>query len=212
MFKHVLFYFTIFFSIHAVSQNSIKKELDSVNSIKKAKLFLKKKSSRQNRLILFNEEKHKTTLAKELFKLNVGGSKTIKNDYQETIYKVVNKNQTPFYRVSYILLNSTKLDLPDLNLLRSTIIEKHKNGAPFSFLAKQHSMDKNATHGGDSGWIKKGKMHADFENEIINSKHAISDIFTIDIPSKHAYYVVLKTFEPKNISEINVLKIVEPLN
>jgi hypothetical protein len=40
----------------------------------------------------------------------------------------------------------------------------------------------------------------------------LNDIFAIDMSSSSEYYVVLKTYEPKNISEIKVLKIVEAIN
>jgi parvulin-like peptidyl-prolyl isomerase len=73
-------------------------------------------------------------------------------------------------------------------------------------------MDGNANRGGDSGWFTKGEMHPDFENEIINNNYSLNAIFTIDVPSKNWYYVVLKTHEPKEISEIKVLKIVEAIN
>ncbi|OEK08818.1 hypothetical protein A8C32_00650 [Flavivirga aquatica] len=68
-------------------------------------------------------------------------------------------------------------------------------------------MYDNATRGCDLGWFTEGKTHEDFENEIINGDHNVDDIFTIDIASQNWYYAILKTYEPKNISEITILKI-----
>ena len=70
-------------------------------------------------------------------------------------------------------------------------------------------MDKNATRGGDSGWFSKNNSNSTFETLIIDDNHDLNTVFSLDIPSESGYYVVLKTHEPKNISEIKVLKIVE---
>ena len=191
------------------AQTSIEKELEIIESTDQIKNYLESKNSNKNKLITFNEEKHKTLLAKELFKLHVGGTKSSETEFENTYYKIINKTNNPYYRVSYIYLDGSKYDLKNINALRNRIILKYNNGTPFDFLAKQYSMDENANKGGDLGWFSTGEMHPDFENIIINENHNINDIFTIDIPSKKWYYVVLKTFEPKEILEVEVLKIVE---
>jgi len=210
MFKKLLLLSLISTTICITAQTSVEDDLKIIKTPEQVKSYLETKKSKKNKLITFNEEKHKTVLAKELFKLRVGGTKTNEGEFNKTFYKVINKSKETYYRVAYIYLDGLKYSLSDLNKLRDKIIAQYNNGAPFDFLAKQYSMDENANKGGDLGWFLKGEMHSDFENEVINKNHELNAIFNIDIPSKNWYYIVLKTHEPKDISEIEVLKIVEP--
>ncbi|UKM63773.1 peptidylprolyl isomerase [Flavobacteriaceae bacterium GSB9] len=207
-----LLLFTLLFSIPLFSsaQTSIEQDLDSISTPEQIEHFLEYRNSKKNKLVTFNEEKHKTRLTKALFKLGLGGTKTSENEFEKTYYKVVDKIQNTYHRAAYIFLDGNKYDVKNINALRDRIIAKYRSGAPFDFLAKQYSMDANAKKGGDLGWFTEGTLHPDFENEIIHGNHQINDIFTVDIPSKKWYYVVLKTHASKNISEIEVLKIVEP--
>ena len=209
MHKPLLFLFFISLTSILSAQTSTEKELTLIETPEQIESYLESKHSKKNKLITFNKEKHKTILAKSLFKLNVGGTKTTENEFEKTYYKVVKKSAKTYYRLAYIYLDGNKYDATNINALRESIINKYKNGAPFDFLAKQYSMDGNAKKGGDLGWFTKGDMHPDFETEVFSNNHNLNDIFTVDIPSKKWYYVVLNTHQPKNISEIEVLKIVE---
>jgi parvulin-like peptidyl-prolyl isomerase len=207
--------FTLLFisiSSFLFAQTTTEEELATIETPEQVESYLETKNSKNNKLLTFNEEKHKTILAKELFELSVGSTKTNVGEFEKTYYKIVNKTKKTYYRVSYIYLDGSKYDLSNIKALRDRIIKKYKDGASFDFLAKQYSMDSNANKGGDLGWFLKGDMHPDFENEIINAHHELNDIFTIDMPAQKWYYIVLKTHEPKEISEIDVLKIVEPVN
>lgn len=194
------------------SQTSVEKELEIIETPEQIETFLQVKNSKANKLITFNEEKHKTTLAKELFELSKGGVKTVKTEFDETFYKIIEKTETEYYRVSYISIDASKMKEVDIDRMRTKIIQKYNDGASFDFLAQQYSTGDNANRGGDSGWFSKGETSYDFEEAIIEDTHSLNDIFILDMPSINKYYVVLKTFEPKNISEIKVLKIVETLD
>ena len=207
MFKKLLILVLVNTSLFLSAQTAIEKELKILETPEQAENYLKTKKSKKNKLITFNEEKHNTILAKELFKLGVGGTKIKDQEFEKTFYKVIKKRKNIYNRVSYIYLDGSKYSLEDINTLRDKIITKFNNGASFNFLAKQYSMDEKANKGGDLGWYLKGEMHTDFENEIAN--HSLNDIFTIDIPETNWYYVVLKTHDPKKIVEVDVLKIVE---
>lgn len=208
--KLLLNYLLFVLTSSAIAQNSTtEQELKTLENIEQAKTYLEKKSSKKNKFVIFNEEKHKTTLAKNPFKSSIGGTKVTETEFEKTFYKVVEKTKTPYYRVSYIYLDGNQSDLKTINTYREGLINKFNNSSPFDFLAKRHSMDKNATRGGDSGWFSENDTNTTFEKLIINDKHDIDSIFPLDIPSESGYYVVLKTHEPKNIAEIKVLKIVE---
>lgn len=204
MHKLLLPFFLISFTV--TSQESISRELDSILNIDQAERYLANNPSKGSKLISFNEEKHKTKLAKELFER---GRSTVESDFKITHYKVVESTEIPHYRVSYIYLDGKKLSAAEIRTLRSQIMTKYGKGVPFDKLAKAYSMDGNANRGGDLGWFTKGEMHPEFENAIVKGAYNVGDVFTVDINEKQWYYVVLKTFEPKNIKEVKALKIVE---
>lgn len=191
------------------AQKPIEKELESIETPEQIEDLLKAKNSKKNKLITFNEEKHKTTLAKRLFKLSKGGIETTETEFYKTFYKVVEKKQTLNYRVSYIALRSSNLNDTGLQDMQTKIIEKYKDGASFDFLAKQYSTDRNANRGGDTGWFAEGESNFEFEDAVIKEQHNLNEIFTYNIPSLNIYYIILKTYEPKHVTEIKVLKIVE---
>ena len=212
MFKNLLILLLISITSILNAQTSTEKDLELIETPEQIDSYLENKKSKKNKLITFNEEKHKNTLAKDLFKLPKGGVKTVKTEFDQTFYKVIEKKETLYYRVSYIAIDGKENDLTNINLLRTKIIDKYNDGASFDFLAKQYSSDKNTNKGGDSGWFSQSESNSNFKEAIINDTHSLNDIFTMDDASKNKYYVVLKTFEPKTISEIKVLKIVETIN
>lgn len=212
MIKKLLTYSMFCFTVSAWAQTSTEKDLIAIENTKQVDSFLQTKKHKGNKIVTFNEEKHKTTLAKELFGMSRGAVKTKENEFEKTFYKVLEKNKTPYYRVSYIYLDGNKRSVEDITNLRSEIVKKYNSGIPFSYLAKQYSMDDYANKGGDLGWFTEGKMPLEFEAEVINGNHTLEDIFTVEIPENKAHYLVLQTHEPKHIAEIKVLKIVEAIN
>lgn len=204
--SYLLFTFTI--TINAQNANT-EKELKTLENLEQAQTYLEKKSYKKNKIIVFNEEKHKTPLAKKFFKSSVGSTEKKENEFEKIYYKVVEKTETPYYRVAYIYLDGNQSDLKTINNYRDELTKKFNNSSPFDFLAKRHSMDENATRGGDSGWFSLNDNNTTFQTLIINDNHDLNTIFPLDIPSESGYYLVLKTHEPKDILEIKVLKIVE---
>jgi len=203
-----LLLFTFLLSISLTAQDNVIKDFDSIINIEEAKNYIKSKNSKKNKIITFNEEKHQTALAIDLFK---NGSSTVKTDLEKIKYKVIEKNTATYHRVSYIFFDGLKMTVSEINTLRNKIMTKYKEGTPFKMLAKQYSMDDNANRGGDLGWFEAHLTHSSFEAEITSNLYKVDDVFPIDIVQKQWYYLVLKTHEPKKIKEIKVLKIVEPL-
>jgi parvulin-like peptidyl-prolyl isomerase len=191
----------------AFAQDTISQELDSIQDISQAEQFLKIHSSKGNQIVTFNEENHETEMVKDLF---ARGYVTVESDMYITHYRVLERYSIPHYRVSYIYLDGTLMNDTEIQVTRNNIIKKFNEGIPFSQLAKQYSMDNNANKGGDLGWFSKGTYNEVFENALINDNHQVNDIFTMDIEENNWYYVVLKTYDVKQIREIKALKIVNP--
>ncbi|GGD07813.1 peptidylprolyl isomerase [Hyunsoonleella pacifica] len=210
--QHLLFTFSFLFTISLLSaQDETEEALASIETQEQAKQFIKDKYAFNSKIFTFNEEKHKSQLAKALFKLEKGNVKTEKSAYEKVLYKIIEKNTNAYYRVAYIFLDGNAYSLESINKLREILIKKYNNGIPFSALANQYSMDQNRKKGGDTGWFTVGSMPTELEDAIISDNHALEDVYIVDIPSKQWYYLVFQSHEPKDISEIKVLKIVEPL-
>lgn len=209
MLKYSLLVISLLLSFNMLAQRKFQKELDSVTTIERAQRFINSKNGKKNKIIIFNEEKHKTKLTQELLKLSNGGHKVIKKEGENIHYKILEKNEIIYYRVSYILLDGKEFSISSIEKLRPQIIEQHDRGVPFKDLALQYSMDNNKKRGGDSGWFTYGDMLPEFEQQVMNDEHQKDDIFTVNVESNQWYYVVKKTHDKKSITEIKVLKVVE---
>lgn len=211
MLKNLLLLFACVTTTLCFSQNDFESELDSIQTLDEAKIYVQKNKSIKGKVITFNKEKHHTKIADELFRLGKGSKKVYKTDMEKTYYKVIDKNEIPYQKLSYIFLDGSKKSMEEIELLRQNIIVKYKNGFRFEDLAKHYSMDSNANRGGDLGWVTQGDLHPDFEAQVLNDTHEVNDIFTVDIPGQKWYYVILKTEDTKYIEEIKVLKVIEPV-
>ncbi|WCO03298.1 peptidylprolyl isomerase [Psychroserpens ponticola] len=211
MLKNILLLLVFVTTSICFSQNNFESELDSIQTLDEAKIYVKKNKSLKGKVITFNKEKHHTQIADELFRLAKGSKKVYKTDMEKTYYKVVDKNEIPYQKLSYIYLDGKEKSMEEINILRHNIIAKYRNGFRFEDLAKLYSMDTNAKRGGDLGWVTQGDLHPDFEAHVLDNSHEVNDIFTVDIPKQQWYYVILKTEGTKFIEEIKVLKVTEPV-
>lgn len=205
------FFFFLLISLSLSAQNDFIVELDSVTTFEKAQKYLEKYDNRKNKIITFNEEKHKTRFAKEIFDLRKGGTKVVKNDVEHIHYKVVKKIDVVYYRVHYIFLDGDKMSMRDIDILRPKLVNDIKQGIPFNQLARRYSMDTNRKRGGDSGWITHGDMLPEFEEHVLNDDHKLDDVFMVNVESNKWYFVVKKTYDKKKIREVKVLRVVEPI-
>lgn len=214
MLKYVLVLTAILFCsiVHSQEQLAFESELDSITNEAQATAYVEQHKAMHGKIIIFNEEKHHTRLAYDLFELGKGGKKMYETEIEKTYYKLIDRSKVPHYRVSYIILDGNKKSMGEISQLRSEIKSKYQNGTPFEELAKQYSMDINAKRGGDSGWFAVGEMLPEFEDQVIHTHHKIGEIYMLDAPSKKWYYVVLQTHDKMMIEEIKVLKVVEPIS
>src|SRR5690554_4284307 len=140
--------------------------IDSVIDITSAEEFLKTNKRKGNKLITFNEEKHKTTLAKDLFKMSIGSKKTNENSFEKTSYKIIEKNMVPHYRMSYILLNGKNEDQATIQGTIKQIINTYYKAVAFELLAKKYSVANNANRGRDTDWFGKEKVYSFFSVDV----------------------------------------------
>jgi hypothetical protein len=210
MLKNLLTTILLFTTAIAIAQKDFEKSLDSLQTLDDVNIFFKKNKTVKGKVIIFNEEKHKTRMAEDILNMSVGAKKYFKDAPQKTYYKVIEKNEIPYYRVSCVYLDGNEKSISDINTMRSQVISKYQEGYRFTDLAKQFSMDNTAKQGGDLGWFTNGDLHPEFEIPVIEGNHSKGDIFTIDIPDIKAYYVVLITEDKRLIKESKVLKVTEP--
>lgn len=208
MLKHLLCTALFLSTLISTAQNSLETELDSIQDETQATKFLETHKSNKGQLFVFNKEKHKTQLAKDLFKMGKGGSKVVATEMDKTHYKVIDKYEIPYHRYSYVYLDGRDKSPAEMKQLQSKIVAKYNEGFRFKDLARMYSMDANANRGGDLGWFTKGKSSTELEDTIINENNG-EDIFTLEFPDKQAYYVVVRTQPTKFIEEIKVLQVTE---
>lgn len=123
--------------------------------------------------------------------------------YGGYLYKVLESSVVHSFRVSNIFLNRKVLSLESIDSVRKTIIDRYRNGTPFTDLVRIYNMDSNPT--GDVGWFSEGMMVTEFEDAV--KAHRKNDIFTIDVPDQGWYYVTLKTHEDRRVKLVTVLKV-----
>ncbi len=160
----------------------------------------------QGKIIIFNEVKHKTKLAKRFLNFRKGKSKTYNKGFYEVNYEVIAKEKIPHHRVRYIYVDQSKFETEEtlndyLQKVRSLLKE-----TAFKSVAMQYSMDYHKNMGGDSGWFKQGKTLADFFDNATSTNRLSEEIFEFEIPELNAYYFVKKTHSKKDIKEVLVLE------
>ena len=198
-----LFIVLMLINFVSYSQEGIDIEIDSINSFDKAETFTK--FNQNASIIIFNREKHNTVLSRELFDRPLFGKKVYENNIEKTTYKIIDRYKVPYYRLSYIFFDGASLSKNDIDIKRKNVIAQFKAGIPFADLASQYSMDQNAKRGGDLGWVTHGDLAKEFEEKVLG-ENQLTDIYTVDIPERNWYYVILPTHQPKLIEEIKVLK------
>ncbi len=195
--RQIMILFLILCIPNLQAQNSTDK-LDKVTTIEEAEKFATDSPELTPKIV---------KLYPEIDSLVPSYFKTVKAGYvfneNGNKFKVIHVNKVKAFRVSYIYLDGNKFTIGEINKLRPKIINQYKQGTPFSVLVKKHSMDSNAT--GDLNWFTEGMMVPEFENAIKNHKKGA--IFTVDVPENKWYYVTLKTYEDKEVSEITLLTI-----
>lgn len=161
----------------------------------------------QGKLSIFNQEKHKTGLAKKLFNRGEGGVLRLKRSQKKKL-KVIKSVEVEHYRINYIFFDEKKASYEILDQLRNQILDLSQS-QKFEHLAERYSMDMNRYKGGDSGWFKSRSVPLDFKNAVLSGMRIENETFKVDLEQKGWYYLVFKSYPPKLIREILVLETLE---
>lgn len=184
-------------------QKQIRKELKNMSTVDAANHFIRTYPEFKGRILSLSADRDTADVEKKLFKTKDGGEITV----GKFLYKVLESDIVYSYRVSNVFLDGKTLARHSIDSVRKVIIEKYKKGTSFHDLVRIYNMDRNVT--GDVGWFDEGAMVPEFEEAI--RSHKKDEIFTIDVPEHHWYYVTLKTHDDRQIKVITVLKMKKPL-
>jgi parvulin-like peptidyl-prolyl isomerase len=193
-----IFIIIILFSFESYSQ-TIKEQLKQITTVDDAKKFAIENPNLEAELLTVHPEIEFDNFATKFTESKLGD---IFSDI-EFSYKVLSETTIQAFRVSYIFLDGNKLSLNKIEKLRTEILKEYENGISFASLANKNTMDNNKD--GDLGWFIQGMMVPDFEIAIKN--HTLNDIFKVDVANEKWYYIVLKTFNNRQVKEFGILKI-----
>ncbi|WP_161627186.1 peptidylprolyl isomerase [Flavobacterium subsaxonicum] len=90
--------------------------------------------------------------------------------------------------VAYIFLDGSKLSEKEIADVREEILKKHKEGAAFKDLIKQYNTDGNP----NSEYFSFSEKGIVPQFTAAVKSHNPGDVFTIDVPQKKWYYVVMR--------------------
>lgn len=206
MFSKSLIVYVIFFStLTSLSQPSLfNQSFDETTDFGLSQKKLNEYLSR-GELVIFNEEKHETKIAKEVFKKKEGKSIKNKDGIGTTTYTIITDKKIPHYRMNYIFIDGNTMSAIKVENMRKSLRKLLDDDVKFESVARQYSMDYNANRGGDSGWFKEKKTIPEFFKATNRPKLLANEIFEVNLPEMNWFYIVKKTFTPTNIREVLVL-------
>lgn len=203
--KLVTLFFVFFSTLTSFSQPSLfNQSYDETTDFGLSQKKLNEYRSR-GELVIFNEEKHETKIAKEVFKKKVGKSIKNKDGVGTTTYTIIADKKIPHYRMNYIFIDGNTMSAIKVENMRKSLRKLLDDDVKFESVARQYSMDYNANRGGDSGWFKEKKTIPEFFKATNRPKLLANEIFEVNLPEMNWFYIVKKTYTPTNIREVLVL-------
>jgi hypothetical protein len=197
--KLTLLLVMIYSAVHSQSMKILLNTIETENDLAQ----IKKRDSRWvNAKFVTSRSNNDTT---ETGKMLLAAEKGSTHEIDGMLLKVVDKEEGPAHKVSYIYLDGSKMALSEINKKREEILGEYSKGTAFIDLVHKYTMDGNPT--GDLDWFFPKSMVSEFSEEV--GKYKKDDVFTVDVPGKKWYYVVLKTHDDIILTSVKVL-IVEP--
>ncbi len=196
--KKIFVIIIVLLSFESYSQ-TIKELLKQIISVEDAEKFATENPNLEAELLTIHPEIELDDFAAKFTESKSG---EIFSDIEFT-YKILFESNVKAFRVSYVFLDGNKLSLNEIENLRTGILKDYLNGISFTSLANKNTMDNSKD--GDLGWFIEGMMVPNFEIAIKN--HKINDIFKVDLTNEKWYYIILKTFNDRQVKELSVIKI-----
>ena len=110
------------------------------------------------------------------------------------LVQVLSKAPNLFYRISQIFIDTSVFRYRVADSIGKKIIEKLANGsASFGQLAQTYSMGGEGPYKGDLGWVARGMLLPQIENEL--SKRKKGEVFRIW--SRNGLHIIKKTEDPR---------------
>ena len=179
---------------------TLTEKLSGINTTKQAKSFIAKNQQYEGKLFQIDSKVDTSSFHQQFYSKNTGDIFTIETN----TYKIITENSTDMSRVSYLILDGTKLAYKKIEPLRKFILNEYNKGVPFDSLVAKYSMDANKDFG-DTDWFADGVMAKEFEDAV--RQHKLLEVFTVDVPASHWYFVVKKTYETKKLKQMTILQL-----
>lgn len=186
------------FSLTSFAQD-VEKKIKKIETLEQANTFIKENLKLKGEIIEINAGTDSSELSKKIVASKAEGSITIDGN----TYRVIDSRKSSLLKLSYINLLAENLSLHQIDSIRKVIIAKYNNGTTFSVLAKQYNTDGNPNS--ELGWFSEDMFVPEFAVAI--KEHKKGELFTMDLPCKTWYYVILKTGDDKAVKVYSVLKI-----
>ena len=186
--------------LNAQSIEEVSLALEKVRNSKQAKKLKEKNPDWSIQVISLKTDQ----LDEKLNSLDEGDTVLIPHLSSTDIYKLLDLQLIEEMRVRYVFLNGDVMNMKEIDALRDSILGEVKAGTPFEQLASEFTMDGNQAQG-DLGWTATSTLVSDFVEKV--KPHEVGDLFTLDIPLKNWYYVVLKTHDEREIKRIKLVRI-----
>jgi hypothetical protein len=196
--KTILLITIALFNLTSFAQDADKK-IKKIETLEQANIFIKENPKLKGEIIEINAGTDSSELSKKIIASKAEGSITIDGN----TYRVMDSRKSFLLKLSYINLLAENLSLHQIDSIRKVIIAKYKSGATFASLAKQYNTDGNPNT--ELGWFSEDMFVPEFAVAI--KEHRKDELFTIDLPCKTWYYVILKTGDDRVVKVYSVLKI-----
>jgi hypothetical protein len=184
----------------AFAQQTLTEKFQKITTVPEAQQFVDANAALKPALLNLNSQKDSSLIEKRLLRQNKGDIFSV----GYVTYKVLEAKEKVAYRASYIFLDGATLTPTQIDSLKKLIQKKYTDGATFTQLSDQYTMDGNTTHG-DTGWFfGEEMMPKEFQDAV--KAHVTGDIFYVDVSDKNWHYIVKKTYDDDDKKEITVLK------
>ena len=121
----------LLFSIGSFGQSSIKKNLESINSMEEAEQFVQSHPKLQPTIKIHNSQIDTSSIDQKLYQLKTGEILSIGN----CTYKIISDTLEYAFKASYIFLDGSILSKDAIDSLRKVILQQYVAGTTFEQLA-----------------------------------------------------------------------------